>query len=479
MAPTTVQSTSESSISTKHARQRKEKDKWDSWKYASVGSFILLYYLISVTLSMFNTQVLGKSRMNFPFPIYAAVIYDLIQFSLAATIMTIVALAKKRKESAVGPIKAYKQLGSDRYWKVIVPCAIAAGLDIALSNCSLKHISLSFYTMVKSSSPMFILIFAFVFRLEKLSWSLGLIVGVIGLGTLLTVYNPASFNLIGFVLVFSAAVMSGIRWALTQLIIEHQVGKDEKHKSADGPLSAILFLTPPIGVTMILLCAVFEGFPKVISTLYAKMDSALRTSAICLTGGVMTFSLILTEYKVVESTSVVTLSISGIVKEILMISVSVLYFKDTLHPINYVGLLISICGIIGYNWYKIKKGKSKMSTMVGDAMYLAVPTDEPLGMSINPFGEDSEDEETAEYFELEEQPHYAATEKSCLSSRMPSRESIGSKSMTNVNKHGMTDAEECFQGLKSHWSSLPALDHFPPVHPESAPNTHSRSHNKG
>lgn len=439
------------------------------WKYASVVTFILLYYLISVTLSMFNTQVLGKSRMNFPFPIFAALIYDIIQFILATSIMS--GLAARDKE-AVGPVAAYKQLGAGRFWKVIFPCAVAAGLDIALSNCSLKHVSLSFYTMVKSSSPMFILIFAFVFRLEKLSWALGGIVAVIGVGTLMTVYNPAAFDLLGFVLVGSAAVMSGVRWALTQLIIEHQVARDEQVKAADGPLSAILFLTPPIGLIMAILCATFEGLPTVYSGLFASSASAINAAIICTVGGLLTFSLILTEYKVVENSSVITLSISGIVKEIMLITVSVLFFKDQLLPINYVGLFVSILGIVGYNWHKVTRQKGRRHTKVGDVLYLALPVDDSPELYLNPFEDDSDAEDSSlapddEYVELETQT--AAAKKP--SGRSRSHDALGHKSGDPNSASGiLSEAEEYFQGLKSQWASLPALDHHPIIKPEAQPN---------
>ncbi len=407
---------------------------------------------------MFNTQVLSKNRMNFPYPLFSAFIYDIIQFSLSASIMTLMATTS---EKAVGPIKAYRQLGGDKFWKVILPCAAAAGLDIALSNCSLKHVSLSFYTMVKSSSPMFILIFAFVFGLEKLSWTLAGIVGLIGFGTLLTVWNPAAFNLFGFTLVFSAAVMSGVRWALTQLIIESQSEGGQTSKTADGPLAAILFLTPPIGLTLALLCQIFEGFPTVLtSDLFTSMDSLLKTAAICLTGGILTFSLILTEYKVVERSSVITLSISGIVKEILMIAVSVLYFKDQLSLINYVGLFTSISGIIFYNWYKISRSKKKGKTRLGPNIYLAVPTYDPVDMFINPFGDDDElfagedvEDDSGSFLELED--NYAGRP----SARVRSSEDLGS-----------TEAGKYFQCLKHHWSSLPSLEHYP-VTADSCPGS--------
>ena len=69
----------------------------------------------------------------------------------------------------------------------ILPCSFSTALDIGLSNSSLKSITLSFYTMLKSSSPVFILLFAFAFRLETPTPSLILIMLIICSGVFLMV----------------------------------------------------------------------------------------------------------------------------------------------------------------------------------------------------------------------------------------------------------------------------------------------------
>mgnify|MGYP001081629699 CR=1 FL=1 len=426
-------------------------------KYIKVSGYILLYYGLSVSLSVFNTRLLGRTQMNFPFPIFAALFYDVIQFLMAFSIMS--------TSSPMGPFEAFKKIGRKKFFKVILPCAIAAGLDLALSNSSLKYVSLSFYTMVKSSSPMFILIFAFIFGLERASVTLVSIITVIGMGTLLTVYNPTSFDLLGFCLVFSAAIMSGIRWALTQLIIDIQDDED-KSRNADGPLSAILFLTPPIGVTLAVICGSFEGFKVIFSKVFLQA-SIFQTLLICTFGGIMTFSLILTEYKVVESTSVVTLSISSIVKEIIMIFVSVVYFKDKLLPINYLGLVISIGGIIGYNYHKIRRKSSKKDI---SQMYLAIPTTEPVQVFLNPFIDDEDEElEDLELARSKMNPseRFIELEVSKVENCSKSLNSLSRNSSTKSNNVLAKDPEAYLKSLKKHWSTMPSLEHIPIMKPSS------------
>ncbi|KAL8866673.1 MAG: hypothetical protein Q9198_008797, partial [Flavoplaca austrocitrina] len=54
-------------------------------------------------------------------------------------------------------------------------------------------------------------------------------------------------------------------------------------------------------------------------------------------------------------TSVVTLSICGIFKEVVTIATANLVFHDTLTPINVSGLIVTLGSISAYNYLKIRK----------------------------------------------------------------------------------------------------------------------------
>ena len=49
----------------------------------------------------------------------------------------------------------------------VVPNGVATGLDIGLSNYSLVFITLSFYVMAKSTTPIFLLTFAVAMGVER------------------------------------------------------------------------------------------------------------------------------------------------------------------------------------------------------------------------------------------------------------------------------------------------------------------------
>ena len=87
--------------------------------------------------------------------------------------------------------------------------AVVASLDIALSQWSFEFIDVALYTITKSTSIVFILMFSILFRLEKKHWSLILIVLMISLGLSMFTYKSTEFVLAGFLMVLSASFLSG------------------------------------------------------------------------------------------------------------------------------------------------------------------------------------------------------------------------------------------------------------------------------
>lgn len=61
------------------------------------------------------------------------------------------------------------------------------------------------------------------------------------------------------------------------------------------------------------------------------------------------------EFALLQRTSVVTLSICGIFKEVVTIVAAGLTFGDPLTPINVSGLIVTIASIAAYNYIKITK----------------------------------------------------------------------------------------------------------------------------
>lgn len=75
------------------------------------------------------------------------------------------------------------------------------------------------------------------------SWSLAGVVGIISCGLLLLVYGESNFNPLGFAVVMTASMLSGLRWTITQVLLQGTPGSSG-HGASGGPVEVLLQLTP-------------------------------------------------------------------------------------------------------------------------------------------------------------------------------------------------------------------------------------------
>ncbi|TPX71099.1 hypothetical protein SpCBS45565_g01327 [Spizellomyces sp. 'palustris'] len=308
------------------------------------GSYILAWYTTSLVLSLYNKWLFSEDHYNFKFPLFTTMIHMIMQFSLSGVA---VAFIWPRMRPARHP--AVKD-----YFTKVLPCGVATGMDIGLSNSSLKVISLSFYTMVKSGAPVFVLLFAFLFGLERPTWTLSGVIIVICFGVFLMVLNETEFNWAGYVEVQIATVLSGLRWALTQMLLERE------SMGMNNPLATNLFLAPLMALSLLIACSIIEGIPTVFqSPFFATFGSTLSILGAIFLGGSIAFLMVVSEFFLISTTSVVTFSIAGILKEIITIIAAAKVFGDEFPANKIVGLIISISGIAGYNYMRIRHMRKK------------------------------------------------------------------------------------------------------------------------
>lgn len=212
--------------------------------------------------------------------------------------------------------------------------------------------------MCKSSSLAFVLVFAFLFRLETPTWKLVTIIATMTVGVIMMVAGEVDFNVLGFVLVISAAFFSGFRWGLTQILLL-------RNPATSNPFSSIFFLAPVMFITLISIAIPVEGFMNLLESLKGLWDAwGAVAPFLLLFPGTIAFLMTACEFALLQRTSVVTLSIAGIFKEVVTISTATLVFDDKLTLINISGLFVTIGAICAYNWIKISKMRQEAQTDV-------------------------------------------------------------------------------------------------------------------
>ncbi|KXT10570.1 hypothetical protein AC579_9180 [Pseudocercospora musae] len=335
------------------------------------GLLIGLWYGFSISISVYNKWMFSADMLDFHFPLFTTSLHMLVQFSLASAVIFFLPHFRPGRDGTKNDAHEYQRVGDESqhhqqqseelttkkplmtksfYLTRITPCGTATALDIGLGNFSLRFISLTFYTMCKSSVLAFVLLFAFIFRLESPTWRLSAIILFMTIGVILMVSGEATFNALGFILVMAASFCSGLRWSLTQILLL-------RNPATSNPFSSIFFLTPSMFLVLFLLALPIEGVPSVLQGIrqLASDHNPFLAAVILLFPGCLAFLMVAAEFALLKRTSVVTLSVCGIFKEVLTISAASVTFGDELSPINVSGLVVTIASIAAYNWLKYSK----------------------------------------------------------------------------------------------------------------------------
>lgn len=293
-------------------------------------SVITCYFVLSIILTFYNQEI----YKTFKYPLTVTMYHLLIKFTLSAIVRLLYKLKTGQSRILLGWRTNLMKVG---------PTGLCSGVDIGFSSWGLELVTVSLYTMTKSTSIIFILFFAILFRLERKSWNLLLIVGMISGGLIMFTYKSTQFNAIGFSLVLFAAFISGIRWTLAQLIMQ------KSNLGLHNPIDMVFHMQPFMLLSILPVTMIFEG-SKIYENFYVINELDGNTLILWIfklsAGAFIAFIMELSEFLTISYTSSLTLSVVGIFKEICQLVLAVEFNHDQLTTINVVGLVFCLGGII-------------------------------------------------------------------------------------------------------------------------------------
>lgn len=164
--------------------------------------------------------------------------------------------------------------------------------------------------MCKSSNLAFVLFFAFLFGLEKVRLSLIGVIALITVGVsrrlggaslrtradaasqvIMMVAAETEFVFEGAVEVLSASACGGLRWALTQILL------DREGMGMSNPVATIFWLAPVMFVSMLSVSVMIEDWPGLFSSkFFGSLGESLKTLALVMAPGFVAFAMNLSEF---------------------------------------------------------------------------------------------------------------------------------------------------------------------------------------
>ncbi|KAG5282497.1 hypothetical protein AALO_G00056670 [Alosa alosa] len=306
---------------------------------------VLFYYVFSIGITFYNKWLMK----GFHFPLFMTLVHLTIIFCLSA-------LTRSAMQCCTG--KPRVMLNWSDYVYKVAPTALATVLDIGLSNWSFLFITISLYTMTKSSAVLFILLFSLLFKLEEPNPFLIVVVLLISGGLFMFTYESTQFNLEGFIMVLLASFIGGIRWTLTQVLMQ------KAELGLQNPIDTMFHLQPLMFLGLFPLFLYNEGLSLCTSEKLFRVNElapllySLWTLAV---GGSLAFGLGFSEFLLVSRTSSLTLSIAGIFKEVSTLLLAEVFMGDRMSLVNWLGFFVCLSGIslhVGLKTYYKAKAHS-------------------------------------------------------------------------------------------------------------------------
>ena len=326
------------------------------------GGFVAGWYASSCAIIFTNKFLLTDRSFKFPFTLAAITNTTVFAISWITTLAT-------------------GQRPDPLPWRttvrVVGPIGLLTAMDIGMSNWALVQLSVALHTIVRGTVPAFVLAFSLLLGLDKPSWRIAGSILTVCVGIGFAAYGDVDCDALGLGLALLSCVFSGLRWAMTQVLVKASAEGDQhalagalanRHRS---PVASIYYVTPACALCSAAAAWLLERRALMASTeevlTFIRGELLLYNCAI----GLLVFVLLFCEFGLVRLTSSLSLSVLGVAKELMTILVAAYTRGDQITPTNLAGFLMCAAGILAYQTGSSKADEAQVplspSRTCGDA----------------------------------------------------------------------------------------------------------------
>ncbi|EEP82389.1 Cas4p protein [Uncinocarpus reesii 1704] len=300
--------------------------------------YVVSWIFFSSSVILYNKYLLDEKESIFP------IILTTWHLAFAAFMTQVLA----RTTTLLDGRKKVKMTGRV-YLRAIVPIGFFFSLSLICGNVAYLYLSVAFIQMLKATTPVAVLI---------CTWSLGMAppnmrvlfnVSFIVLGVIIASFGEIHFVLIGFLF-----QIGGIAFEATRLVMVQRLLSSAEYKM--DPLVSLYYFAPVCAV-MNFVVALFVEIPR--CGLADIQKAGLIT---LLANGMVAFLLNVAVVFLIGKTSSLVLTLCGVLKDILLVTISAMWWKTPVTPLQLFGYTIAIGGLLYY-----KLGADKMKEYASQA----------------------------------------------------------------------------------------------------------------
>lgn len=298
--------------------------------------YIATWITLSSSTIVFNKYILDTAKFHFPiFLTTWHLVFATVMTQFLARFTTI--LDSRKKVPMTGRV----------YLRAIVPIGIFFSLSLICGNQAYLHLSVAFIQMLKATMPVAVLITTAVLGVAPLNMKTLGNVSFIVIGVVIASMGEIQFVMTGFLFQVAGIAFEAVRLVMVQRLLS----------SADfkmDPLVSLYYFAPA--------CACMNGFVCLFAELPTlTMDDIYRVGGLTLfANALVAFLLNVSVVFLIGKTSSLVLTLSGVLKDILLVFASMFLFKDPVSLLQAFGYTIALGGLIYY-----KLGAEKLKEYLG------------------------------------------------------------------------------------------------------------------
>ncbi|KAI9100467.1 triose-phosphate transporter family-domain-containing protein [Phlyctochytrium arcticum] len=289
--------------------------------------YISAWFFFSSAIIFTNRYILVE--LEFPFPVMLTTYHLTV-----ATIAT--RLLRRFTHMVDGVEEVNKRLTWGKWSTSVLPIGILFSGSLACGNYAYVYLSVSFIQMLKSATPVVVLLMSWLFGTEKPNLGIFLNVLFITFGITIASYGEINFVLVGFVLQSAALVFESTRLVMIQKLLS---GRDLKMEALVG----LYYFAPVCAVTNAIVAYLWEG-----STI--NYEAFARVGFwVFIFNGATSFCLNVSSVMVIKKTSTLILALCGLIKDIGIVGVAPFIFHgEIISAVQGFGYCICLLGLVRY-----------------------------------------------------------------------------------------------------------------------------------
>ncbi|MEW5298216.1 MAG: hypothetical protein WDW38_001058 [Sanguina aurantia] len=286
---------------------------------------MLLWIFLSAAVILINKYVLTFS--GFPYPLALTCTHMLFCSALAFVLVK------------TGTVEAVV-ITADTYLSCILPIGLLFAAVLWMGNAAYLYLSVSFIQMLKASMPMVVFLVGVLFATEKFSVNAALNMLVVGTGIAIASYGEIDFVVMGVVLQAGSIACEAVRLTLVQILLQ-------KRGIRMNPVSSLYHIAPCCFVFLFLPFTYIELPRMMVDPGLVINIPLLLLSACC------AFSLNIAVFLLIGKTSALTMNVAGVVKDWLLILLSVVLYASVVTSTQLFGYGLAFLGVCYYNYKKV------------------------------------------------------------------------------------------------------------------------------